>query len=288
MPASAPNSISVPGTAPAVHTRTPRPGGTNRFDGTAADEATWHAHGSGQFILVETGISHLRTELGAWIVPARRVAWVPPGVRHLSGSSGGGSGWVVIPPVELRGLPRCVCVLRASALMIASLQRLTQLKPGDRAKRRLLWKIVAAEMSEAQPEQLEIPMPTAPRMVRAAQSVLARPCAAASLDKLAARAGMSRRSFTRHFRSQTGLPYARWKRAVIAQHALELVAAGHKVSCVALDVGYASVSAFIAMFRRQYGESPRQFTIENSDRYLTVAQPRAASGAEDSTAAAAP
>jgi AraC-like DNA-binding protein len=269
MPASAPNGSSV-----------------HRFDGAGADEATWHAHERGQFILVETGISHLRTELGAWIVPARRVAWVPPDVRHISTSSGGGNGWVVIPPVELHGLPGCVCVLHASALMMASLQRLTQLKPGDGAKRRLLWKIVAAEMSEAQPEQLEIPMPTAPRMVKAAQSVLARPGAAASLDNLAARAGMSRRSFTRHFRSQTGLPYARWKRAVIAQHALELVAAGHKVSCVALDVGYTSVSAFIAMFRRQYGESPRQFLIENSERYLTVAQPQAALAAEESAAVA--
>jgi AraC-like DNA-binding protein len=269
VPDSAPNRTSV-----------------HRFDDVGADAATWHAHESGQFILVETGISHLRTELGAWIVPARSVAWVPPGVRHISRSSGAGSGWAVIPPVELRGLPGRVCVLRASALMIASLQRLTQLNPGDGAKRRLLWRIVAAEMSEAQPEQLEIPMPTAPRMVKAAQSVLARPCAAASLDRLAARAGMSRRSFTRHFRSQTGLPYARWKRAVIAHHALELVAAGHKVSSVALDVGYASVSAFIAMFRRQYGESPRQFLIENSERYLAVAQTQAALAAEESAAAA--
>ncbi len=104
-------------------------------------------------------------------------------------------------------------------------------------------------------------MPTAPRLLKAAQSVLTSPSAAASLDKLALRTGMSRRSFARHFRSQTGLPYARWKRAVIAQHALGLVAAGHKVSSVALDVGYGSVSAFIAMFRRQYGESPRQFSI---------------------------
>jgi AraC-like DNA-binding protein len=49
-------------------------------------------------------------------------------------------------------------------------------------------------------------------------------------------------------------------------------------------VGYASVSAFIAMFRRQYGESPRQFLIENSGRYLTVAQPQAALAAEESAA----
>jgi AraC-like DNA-binding protein len=273
VPSSASNWVSDPDLSAAVQTTTLRRRGTNRFDGASPDEASWHAHDSGQFILVETGISHLRTELGSWIIPARRVAWVPPGVRHASKPSGGGIGWVVIAPPELRNLPGDVCVLRASALMIASLQRLTQLTSNDGSMRRLLWEVVAAEVSAAQPEQLEVPMPTAPRLLKAAQSVLTSPTAAASLDKLAARAGMSRRSFARHFRSETGLPYARWKRAVIAQHALELVAAGHKVSSVALDVGYESVSAFIAMFRRQYGESPRQFLVDNSEKYLAVAEP---------------
>jgi AraC-like DNA-binding protein len=272
--ASAANWVSDGDTSAALETRILRRRGTNRFDGASPDDAGWHAHEAGQFILVESGISHLRTELGAWIIPARRVAWVPRGVRHASKSSGNGTGWVVIPPVDLLNLPGGVCVLRASALMIASLQRLTQLTSSDGTMRRLLWKVVAAEVSATQPEQLEVPMPTAPRLLKAAQSVLARPTAAASLDQLAARAGMSRRSFARHFRSQTGLPYARWKRAVIAQYALELVAAGHKVSSVALDVGYESVSAFIAMFRRQYGESPRQFLVDNSERYLDVAAAR--------------
>jgi AraC-like DNA-binding protein len=249
--------VSDPDTLGALRTGILRRRGTNRFGGAGLDEARWHAHEGGQFILVESGISHLRTELGAWIIPARRVAWVPPGVRHASKPSGSGTGWVVIAPVDLHNLPDGVCVLRASALMVASLQRLTQLTSSDGPMQGLLWKVVAAEVSSAQPEQLEVPMPTAPRLLKAVQSVLTSPTAAASLDKLAARAGMSRRSFARHFRSQTGLPYARWRRAVIAQHALELVAAGHKVSSVALDVGYESVSAFIAMFRRQYGESPR-------------------------------
>ena len=38
----------------------------------------WHAHEGGQFILVESGVSHLFTDIGAWVIPARRVAWVPP------------------------------------------------------------------------------------------------------------------------------------------------------------------------------------------------------------------
>jgi len=274
MPSPDSNWENVPGPAAVSPTKILQRHGTNRFDGAGPDETAWHAHEGGQFIFVESGISHLKTELGAWIVPARRVAWIPPGVRHISRSSGAGRGWVVIAPAGLRTLPREVCVLRASALMIASLQRLTQLASGDGAMRRLLWKVVAAEMSAAHPEQLEVPMPTAPRLLQEAQRVLTSPNAAASLGKLAVRAGMSRRSFARHFRSETGLPYARWKRAVIAQHALELVAAGHKVSSVALDVGYESVSAFIAMFRRQYGESPRQFLIEHAERYPAVTEPR--------------
>jgi AraC-like DNA-binding protein len=132
----------------------------------------------------------------------------------------------------------------------------------------LLWRVIAEEMRGTEPELLEVPLPSSPRLLKAAQSVLTNPTAAISLDKIAGRAGMSRRSFARHFRNQTGLSFARWKRAVIAQHALQLVASGHKVSSVATDVGYESVSAFIAMFRRQYGESPRQFLLDNSERYL--------------------
>lgn len=240
---------------------------TNRFDAASGDMTRWHAHDCGQFILVEAGTSHLYTELGTWIIPSRRVAWVPPGVLHASRPGGGGTGWVLIPPLMLQDLPPRVCVLRTSALMIAALQRVAQLDSGD-PMGTLLWRVIAQDVGSAQPEPLEVPMPSSARLLKAAHRVLASPTAAISLDRIAAHAGMSRRSFARHFRSETGLSFARWRRAVIAQHSLELVASGHKVSSVATDVGYESVSAFIAMFRRQYGESPRQFLLENSGCYL--------------------
>jgi AraC-like DNA-binding protein len=251
-----------------------QPSESNHFDGASSHEEGWHAHEGGQFILVESGISHLRTELGAWAVPARRVAWVPPGVRHVSRSSGLGRGWVVLPPVALQDLPATVCVLSASALLIASLQRLARLRSEERHMRGLLWGIVAAEMTQARSERCEIPMPSESRLLKAARSVLMRPTAAVNLDRVAAGAGMSRRSFVRHFRRETGLSFTQWKRAVIVAHALELVASGQKVSSVAFDLGYESVSAFIAMFRRQYGESPRRYLTERSDRwYVSIADP---------------
>jgi AraC-like DNA-binding protein len=243
----------------------------NRFDAAAADAPPWHAHDTGQFILVESGTSHLYTDVGTWIIPARRIAWIPPGVLHSSRSSGNGRGWVLIPPLRLRHIPARVCVLRASALMVSALQRVTRVQSFEPLGT-LLWQVIAEEMRSAQPEPLEVPLPSSPRLLKAAQSVLSNPTAAIGLDKIARQAGMSRRSFARHFRNQTGFSFARWKRAVIAQHALHLVALGHKVSSVATDVGYESVSAFIAMFRRQYGESPRQFLLDNCGRYLEANQ----------------
>jgi AraC-like DNA-binding protein len=217
--------------------------------------------------MVDTGISHLLTELGAWIIPARRVAWVPPGVRHASRASGHGRGWVVLaPPTSSRGLPQQVCVLRVSSLMRAALERLTCTESHDTPRRRLLWRVVASEMGDASPEPLEVPMPSEPRILRAVQSALDSPNIAKDLDRLSKAAGMSRRSFTRHFRQETGLSFTRWNRSVIAHHALERIASGEKVSSVAFDVGYDSVSAFIAMFRRRYGASPYAFLRKYSDR----------------------
>jgi AraC-like DNA-binding protein len=242
---------------------------TNRFDAATPGEARWHSHEGGQFILVESGLSQLHTARGTWIVPPRRIAWVPPRVLHCSRPEGRGKGWVVIAPKAFaRELPDTVCVLRASTLMIASLERLTALEPDETRMRRLMWRVVAEEMTAVKPEPFGVPMPSEPRLLKAVQAVLTAPTAAANVDRIAARARMSRRTFVRHFRSQTGLSFSRWKRAVIAQHALELIGAGHKVSSVAFDVGYHSVSAFISMFRRQYGDSPRHLLDGQAERYL--------------------
>ena len=53
--------------------RTRRGRSTNRFEAEGAAEAKWHMHASGQFILVESGISHLRTELRVLDRSTRRV-----------------------------------------------------------------------------------------------------------------------------------------------------------------------------------------------------------------------
>ena len=56
-------------------------------------------------------------------------------------------------------------------------------------------------------------------------------------------AGMSRRTFTRQFRAQTGVSFAEWRQQVCLLAAIERLSAGQAVTRCA-DLGYASPSAF--------------------------------------------
>ncbi|WP_456816521.1 helix-turn-helix domain-containing protein [Bradyrhizobium sp. USDA 4508] len=50
-----------------------------------------------------------------------------------------------------------------------------------------------------------------------------------------------------------------WRQRVRLLEALARLGAGEAVTCVALDVGYESPSAFAAMFKRELGAAPRQY-----------------------------
>ncbi|MEC7536809.1 MAG: helix-turn-helix domain-containing protein, partial [Pseudomonadota bacterium] len=50
-----------------------------------------------------------------------------------------------------------------------------------------------------------------------------------------------------------------WRQQLRLQKALELLAEGRPVTSVAIDLGYESPSAFIAMFRRTLGAPPTQY-----------------------------
>ncbi|PYX73830.1 MAG: hypothetical protein DMG78_07865 [Acidobacteria bacterium] len=55
----------------------------------------------------------------------------------------------------------------------------------------------------------------------------------------------------------------KWRQQLRLLHSLQLLAAGEKISHAALEAGYSSPSAFIAMFRKALGTTPRRY-FENS------------------------
>lgn len=42
-------------------------------------EYDWHSHVRGQLFCVESGLVHVRTSHGSWLLPPQRAGWIPPG-----------------------------------------------------------------------------------------------------------------------------------------------------------------------------------------------------------------
>ena len=108
---------------------------------------------------------------------------------------------------------------------------------------------------------LQLPLPADGRALRLAGVLQENPCDRRSLPALSRGTGASTRTLERLFLRETGLSFVRWRQQLRLLHALRLLAEGRPVTTVALDVGYQSPSAFVAMFKAALGCTPgRYFT----------------------------
>lgn len=225
-------------------------------------EYGWHSHARGQLYCVESGLVHVRTAKGSWLMPPHRAGWMPPGVEHTVTISGPMTGWgVFVVPLECGCLPAEPCVLGVTELMRALVRRAsswvwnTEL---DESQERIST-VLLEEICRAQRERLHLPMPLDRRALRISLALLENPNDNRSLDEWAVWAGLSARSLSRLFRSETALSFAQWRQLARLSRGLERLADGEAVSAVADALGYASVSAFVAMFRRSFGQPPARY-----------------------------
>ncbi|MEW6644020.1 MAG: helix-turn-helix transcriptional regulator [Pseudomonadota bacterium] len=225
-------------------------------------EYDWHSHFRGQLFCIDSGLIHLRTQHGSWLLPPHRVGWIPPGERHKASVSGALSGWsVLIMPDASRGLPDKPCVVGTNELLRALVRRAASWADQDHLspEEDRLVAVLMDEIRRAPQEPLHLPMPTDERLARIATALISRPDDPRTLDQWAQWAGLSARTLRRAFQAQTGTSFAQWRQQARLTRALELLARGDAVATVADALGYASPSNFIAMFRRSFGASPARY-----------------------------
>lgn len=87
---------------------------------------------------------------------------------------------------------------------------------------------------------------------------LAESPADAPIDVAADAATMSKYHFARHFREAYGETPRAYQRRCLVQRAQSLLAEGHPVGHVAVELGFAGPRTFARMIRRETGVSPRQ------------------------------
>jgi len=222
-----------------------------------------HDHAWHQLTFAARGHLEVITDQARHIVPADRAVWVPAGTQHAE---------IMRAPISMRSiyisrlspLPggaaatdrvRTIAVtplLRELILHISRIGALDRRKP-EQAR---LVGVLLDQLAAARDVSLALPSPRDPRARRFAELVTRNPGDGASIAALARRAGASLRTIERCFLRETGVAVGDWRRRVRLFHALRLLEDGGSVTEVALDVGYATTSAFSHAFARQFGRSP--------------------------------
>ena len=112
---------------------------------------------------------------------------------------------------------------------------------------------------------LQLPMPRDAKLNQLCHALLDAPGDQRPLEAWAATINTSARTLARHFQSETGLSFGAWRQQARVLEAMGRLANGAPVTQVALDLGYESVSAFSAMFRRASGASPSEYRRPAAD-----------------------
>jgi AraC-like DNA-binding protein len=225
-----------------------------------------HAHPWGQMVYATEGVMTVTTPAGAWVVPSSRAAWVPADTVHgIRATNRVFLRTIYVRPDLARALPDRCRVLAVSHLLRELV--LATLEAGmlhDHVPEQSRLAAVLLDQINATDEvPLQLPWPTDPRARRVAELVQSDVADTASLSDLAEGSGASVRTLERLFVRDTRMTFSRWRQQARLLHALRLLAAGVSVTSVGIAVGFASTSAFVAMFRRALGMTPGQYFREH-------------------------
>ncbi len=221
-----------------------------------------HFHPEDQLVFASKGVMTVRTEQGIWVVPPMRAVWIPAKTPHSVVMSGPVSmRTLYFAPRRAHALGRKCFVMNVSPLLrelILHACQFKKLKNSDPTQKRIL-EFLTDQLKSAHSIPLQLPKPSDSRAMRVAQALLAEPGKQGTLETLCEDCGASKRTIERIFIAETKMTFRQWRQQLRLLHAMRLLASGEKVTGAAMDAGYNSASAFIAMFRRQLGQTPRRY-----------------------------
>ncbi|MGY1433880.1 AraC family transcriptional regulator [Streptomyces reniochalinae] len=218
-----------------------------------------HRHRRAQLIYGITGAITVGTPLGTWVVPASRGAWVPAALDHEMTCAGRvAMRTLYLGPGAATRLPATPTVVSVPPLLRELIDEATRLPVEYDTEGRdgLVMRLLLSELSPRPVPALHLPAPDCPRLADLCARIRRCPQDAWTTRQAAAAAHMSPRSLQRRFAETTGMSLGHWVRQAKLAHAVALLAKGAPVTTVALRVGYATPSAFTAMFRRALGTTP--------------------------------
>lgn len=230
----------------------------------------WHDHPYHQLIYAVAGTIQIETDDARYLLPTGRAAWIPAGQRHRTLVHDVDTASLYFAPEAVADGGGRVRILVASPVMremILHALRWPQAVAERDPVARSFFQTLALMCGEWLESELPLSLPGArhPGIVRAMDLAVVDP-AGIDLPSALAAAAMSERSFRRAFSRETGMGWQAWVAQLRILRAMGMLADGGRVTDVAAEVGYASLSAFAKAFAQLAGEGPAAYRARVSNQ----------------------
>jgi len=263
-----------------VREHDPKPGvsiSTLAYEYPAGFTVVDHAHGADQVVYAPRGVMEVSADRSVWLIPPQFAVWIPARTSHRIRMPEA----VSMRTLYLRRglatrLPRTCRVLHVTVLLrelIVEAVRIGQLRT-DQRLHTTIRDLIVHLLHEAAPVPMSVTLPEDPRALAVARATIASRDGGGSFPGLCAGAGASMRTIQRLFRRDVGLSFEHWRRQVRLMKGVELLIAGRSVKEVAYEVGYRQPSAFVDMFRRTMGNTPKAWIAALRDASINPADVR--------------
>ncbi|UGQ44611.1 AraC family transcriptional regulator [Massilia endophytica] len=242
----------------------PTPGRPVTISGRTLDADTVvgaHSHEWGQLTYAGHGMMRVSAERSSWIVPPQRAIWIAPGVLHEVVTL----EEAYLCPLRIHAAREPFNGEKCRVVEVSPLLRelIAALEPADgelpEARAALLGELILDELARAPTRPIRVPLPQDKRLKALCEALIEAPGAPQTLEHWAREVGASERTLARLFEKELGMRFGQWRQQVRLAHAAPMIARGMPLSRVAEELGYASQSAFTAMFRKTFGSPPSSF-----------------------------
>ncbi len=219
----------------------------------------WHTHADHQLAWAASGVLTVRTDATAYVLPPTRALWIPAGVRHETLSAGTATMRAAYVSPAGCGIDWRECTPVDAPPLVAELLGYLE-DPAVGGDRRQHAEALLLDVMRPVPmTTVQVRMPVEERASQVARGLEELPSDGRTVGEWGREVGASGRTLERLFLAETGVPFGRWRALLRVQTAIVRLAGGESVANAARKVGYESVSAFVAAFRRETGMTPAAY-----------------------------
>jgi len=221
-----------------------------------------HSHPWSQLAYSCSGVMHIETDDGTFVIPPEQALWIPPEMPHQHYCKNKVSYRSLhIDPLLSEVLGNKVRPLTVDSLLKSLILEISNWPKDyeETAQTQRFILVLLDRLAMAQSNELFMPTIKDKRLFPIIETLNQDPANKLTIEQWSLKVGASSRTLNRLFNQNYGMGFSRWKQKLRILKSLELLNSNRLQVDIAYELGYESTSAFITAFKKQLGCSPKKY-----------------------------